>query len=37
MALHVTVVVPTGNVDPVAGLQVTVSVPSQGSEAVGTG
>jgi hypothetical protein len=35
VAVHVTVVVPSGNVEPEAGVQVTGSVPSVGSVAVG--
>jgi hypothetical protein len=34
-ALHVTVVVPFANVVPLAGVQVTVTAPSQTSVAVG--
>jgi hypothetical protein len=37
VAVHVTVVVPTGNAEPEAGLQVTVTVPPQGSLATGVG
>jgi hypothetical protein len=35
VAVHVTVVVPTANVDPESGLHVTGSVPSSKSVAVG--
>ena len=35
LAVHVTVVVPTGNVDPEAGTQLTVTTPGQLSVPVG--
>ncbi len=35
VAVHVTVVVPVGNVDPEGGLQVVVTVPPQFEVAVG--